>query len=144
MTAETYPHEDGEVIVLGPEVFAHRDERVISWKGRNYTPQSPLESLVAKVKDELDDEMMCLAWEIESQQGSMWTLITIHPAGAYIRSDFPDWPLRFGIWDNTGDIYRLSAHGEAEEDPVAEGELLEQFEGTAHPNEHPWRPLPHP
>jgi hypothetical protein len=36
----TYPYEEGDWKVLGPEIFASRDGRVISWKGENYVPQS--------------------------------------------------------------------------------------------------------
>jgi hypothetical protein len=31
-----YPHQDGDVTVLGPEVFASPDGEVISWAGVNY------------------------------------------------------------------------------------------------------------
>lgn len=34
-----YPHEDGSVIVLGPEVFIAKDNSVISYKGENFVPQ---------------------------------------------------------------------------------------------------------
>ncbi|MCX5598388.1 hypothetical protein OOK29_09585 [Streptomyces phaeochromogenes] len=34
-----YPHADGDVTVLGPEVFASSDGAVISWKGENYVRQ---------------------------------------------------------------------------------------------------------
>jgi hypothetical protein len=33
----TYPYQDGDVTVLGPEVFASVDGEAISWKGENYT-----------------------------------------------------------------------------------------------------------
>lgn len=33
----SYPHQDGDVTVLGPEVFASTDGGVISWKGSNYS-----------------------------------------------------------------------------------------------------------
>ncbi|GAP46882.1 hypothetical protein [Streptomyces azureus] len=35
--ATTYPYQDGDVTVLGPEVFASPDGETISWKGENYT-----------------------------------------------------------------------------------------------------------
>lgn len=35
----SYPHPDGDVIILGPEVFASPDGRTISWKGANYERQ---------------------------------------------------------------------------------------------------------
>lgn len=34
-----YPYRDGDVTVLGPEIFASPDGQVISWKGENYVPQ---------------------------------------------------------------------------------------------------------
>ncbi|MGH8964391.1 MAG: hypothetical protein ACRDXB_03545, partial [Actinomycetes bacterium] len=33
-----YPYQDGDVVVLGPEIFVSMDGEVICWKGRNYTP----------------------------------------------------------------------------------------------------------
>lgn len=40
----TYPHKDGDVFVLGPEIFASTDtpskDTVISWQGENFTPDS--------------------------------------------------------------------------------------------------------
>lgn len=35
--ATAYPYQDGDVTVLGPEVFASADGEVISWAGANYT-----------------------------------------------------------------------------------------------------------
>jgi hypothetical protein len=34
-----YPHSDGDVLVLGPEIFVSSDGRVISWQGTNYVLQ---------------------------------------------------------------------------------------------------------
>lgn len=34
-----YPYQDGDVTVLGPEVFASADGQTISWKGVNYVLQ---------------------------------------------------------------------------------------------------------
>jgi hypothetical protein len=40
--AATYPHLDGDVTVLGPEIFASSDGEVICWKGENYVrPDNP-------------------------------------------------------------------------------------------------------
>lgn len=36
-TIITYPYQDGDVTVLGPEVFASADGEAISWKGSNYS-----------------------------------------------------------------------------------------------------------
>jgi hypothetical protein len=35
-----YPYQDGEVTVLGPEIFASGGGQAISWKGENYVSQS--------------------------------------------------------------------------------------------------------
>lgn len=35
----TYPYDDGDVTVLGPEIFASKDGEVISWRGENYVRQ---------------------------------------------------------------------------------------------------------
>jgi hypothetical protein len=35
-----YPHKDGDITVLGPEIFASLDGDVISWRGENYTRQA--------------------------------------------------------------------------------------------------------
>ncbi|MFF1298193.1 MULTISPECIES: hypothetical protein [unclassified Streptomyces] len=34
-----FPYQDGDITVLGPEVFASQDGQVISWKGDNYVRQ---------------------------------------------------------------------------------------------------------
>lgn len=34
-----YPYQDGDTTVLGPEVFASADHKVISWRGANYVCQ---------------------------------------------------------------------------------------------------------
>jgi len=36
---KAYPYTDGEVIVLGPRIFASIDRKVINWEGVNYVPQ---------------------------------------------------------------------------------------------------------
>jgi len=38
-SARELPAEEGDVTVLGPEVFASRDRSVISWRGENYVLQ---------------------------------------------------------------------------------------------------------
>ncbi|WP_199572695.1 hypothetical protein [Streptomyces murinus] len=37
----TYPYADGDVTVLGPEVFTSKDGGVICWRGENYIRQEP-------------------------------------------------------------------------------------------------------
>lgn len=34
-----YPYQDGDTLVLGPEIFASMDEKTVAWKGRNYDLQ---------------------------------------------------------------------------------------------------------
>jgi hypothetical protein len=36
-----YPYHEGDFVNIGPECFALTDGSVLSWKGRNYTPQRP-------------------------------------------------------------------------------------------------------
>lgn len=36
MSQKEYPYEEGDTIVLGPEIFASKDRSVISWQGENY------------------------------------------------------------------------------------------------------------
>jgi hypothetical protein len=36
-SSAVYPYKDGDVTVLGPEVFASLDGETISWKGEHYT-----------------------------------------------------------------------------------------------------------
>ena len=40
--AQEFPYQDGDVTVLGPEIFASKDGTVISWRGENYVPQKRL------------------------------------------------------------------------------------------------------
>jgi hypothetical protein len=41
-TDHYYPYQDGDVIVLGPEIFVAEDKSVICWRGENYVPQDLL------------------------------------------------------------------------------------------------------
>lgn len=36
---QVYPYEEGDTIVLGPQIFASADSEVINWKGTNYVKQ---------------------------------------------------------------------------------------------------------
>lgn len=36
----TYPYVNGDVVVLGPEIFVSNDGKVICWKGKNYVAQA--------------------------------------------------------------------------------------------------------
>lgn len=42
-----FPYPDGDVTVLGPEVFVSADGQVISWKGENFTRESASASATA-------------------------------------------------------------------------------------------------
>jgi hypothetical protein len=46
-----YPYEEGDVVVLGPEIFAAKDGGVISWKGENFVPQAVPEPEVVEETD---------------------------------------------------------------------------------------------
>lgn len=37
-----YPHQDGDVTVLGPELIASADGQTIGWRGENYVRQDAL------------------------------------------------------------------------------------------------------
>jgi hypothetical protein len=52
---DKYPYEEGNVIVLGPEIFASNDRNVICWKGNNYYVRSNLQhnSHLEKAKEYL-------------------------------------------------------------------------------------------
>lgn len=41
--AREYPYKDGDVTVLGPEIFATKDGSVISWRGENFVRQQATE-----------------------------------------------------------------------------------------------------
>lgn len=40
---KTYPYEEADNVVLGPEIFAAADGSVLSWKGQNYVPQKAVD-----------------------------------------------------------------------------------------------------
>jgi hypothetical protein len=108
-----------------------------------------VEQLVSEVKqaleeEDLTDEAGPLAWETVEQDDSPWIVVTIRPAGSYVVSEHPEWPLRFGIWKETGALLRMSRWGEAEDEAVAHSEILMPFEGSVDPTDHPWRPLSRP
>lgn len=50
----TYPHLDGDVIVLGPGIFVEANKEVISWGGKNYyrhDPEEPSQETPLAVED---------------------------------------------------------------------------------------------
>lgn len=42
----TFPREEGDTIILGPEIFADREGDVICWRGENYVKQFPVEAAI--------------------------------------------------------------------------------------------------
>jgi hypothetical protein len=36
----SYPYQDGDTLVLGPQVFVAKSGSVLSWRGENYVPQT--------------------------------------------------------------------------------------------------------
>lgn len=36
VTVDKYPFEDGDVLVLGPEIFVSADRKMICWRGEHY------------------------------------------------------------------------------------------------------------
>jgi hypothetical protein len=50
----SYPYEDGDVIVLGPECFVTRDGATLSWKGVNFVPQKYNDTRPSDVPDPPD------------------------------------------------------------------------------------------
>lgn len=53
--AKLYPFQYGDLMVLGPEVFADKDGRIICWHGVNYVRQSDVhEALVTLSAPEAD------------------------------------------------------------------------------------------
>lgn len=79
---DRYPHQEGDVTVLGPEIFASNDGKTICWQGRNYVPQD-LEpdsgigwsrDLVQHFLDHLNDPGvdLTLSWdEVRDQIGGL-------------------------------------------------------------------------
>lgn len=49
----SYPYEEGDCIVIGPQCFSAKDESVLNWKGTNYVPQTN------RVVNEDDDMANC-------------------------------------------------------------------------------------
>ncbi|MFE6412596.1 hypothetical protein ACFVOR_37315 [Streptomyces sp. NPDC057837] len=60
---QDFPYQDGDVTVLGPEIFASNDGKVLCWKGDNYVPQNRL-NLAHRArrakKHQLDDILRAL------------------------------------------------------------------------------------
>lgn len=78
-----YPFYDGDFIVLGPECFTSRDERVICFRGANYVRveertavSDELESAVDRVSEAATESITLDRWQL-------WTL-RVGAAGAVI------------------------------------------------------------
>jgi hypothetical protein len=48
--SRTFPYRDGDVTVLGPEIFASNDESTICWRGETYVRQSDQPASTVKVE----------------------------------------------------------------------------------------------
>ncbi len=50
-----YPYQDGDAVVLGPEVFASQNGDVLCWRGQNYVRQQrECRTCLARIRDSLD------------------------------------------------------------------------------------------
>jgi hypothetical protein len=65
-----YPHPDGDVIRLGPEVFASSDGAAVCWKGENYVRYDEPNSQAAS-DDDLRERYAAAIWERQNP-GSRW------------------------------------------------------------------------
>lgn len=51
-----YPYNEGDAVVLGPNVFVARDGSVLNWRGENFIPQS-LSSVAEKIEADWEDDV---------------------------------------------------------------------------------------
>jgi hypothetical protein len=95
----SYPYRDGDVTVLGPEIFASKGGAVISWRGENYVRQQDIEpgreELAAGAMHELASSVRDLASAIRLETADR-TNPTPAPADSPLRQriaealrDFP-------------------------------------------------------
>lgn len=57
-----YPYSEGNTIVLGPEVFASKDRKVLCWQGENYQLQRLRESRhVAEIRRDIHEALVMLS-----------------------------------------------------------------------------------
>lgn len=57
-----YPYSEGSTIVLGPEVFASKDRKVLCWQGENYRLQRLRESRhVAEIRRDIHEALVMLS-----------------------------------------------------------------------------------
>lgn len=61
----TYPHTDGDCIVIGPECFAAADGSVLCWRGVNYIPQDTDRLRITELLAELRKDPDSYGWVIE-------------------------------------------------------------------------------
>jgi len=76
-----FPYQDGDVTVLGPEVFASKDDTVISWRGANYVRydenQQP-HDLTPDALCELASAVRDLASAVRLEQAPKSTVLTLN------------------------------------------------------------------
>ncbi|MEU6342181.1 hypothetical protein ABZ883_14715 [Streptomyces sp. NPDC046977] len=92
----TYPHSDGDVTVLGPEIFASLDGQVICWKGQNYVQQAELDGTVRQaVEYFLQSQQPDGTWECASS----YTDDPEEAAGRLVRRRelMPDFTFRLAV-----------------------------------------------
>lgn len=88
----TYPYRNGDVLVLGPEIFVDQDNETINWKGVNYTPMQPGEfdrptvQSVARVKAVPSFEELPPVPEVHVSYENQRTGIEID---VWVRADLP-------------------------------------------------------
>lgn len=79
--APKYPHQDGDVTVLGPEVFASKDNTVISWRGTNYVRHDENQQphyLTPDALYELASAVRDLASALRLEQAPKSTVLTLN------------------------------------------------------------------
>lgn len=55
--AQTFPHNEGDTVVIGPECFAKPDGSVLCWRGENYVPQpAPEDSALGILSEKGEDD----------------------------------------------------------------------------------------
>ena len=59
-----YPHDDGEVVVLGPEIFVNVEAEVISWRGENWVKQPAPSNAAAASPDPSWQRREAMDWAV--------------------------------------------------------------------------------
>lgn len=80
-----FPYEDGDVTVLGPEIFASKDGSVISWRGDNYVRhqdvQPTSDGLTADAVHELASAVRDLASAVRLETADLTSNVTVSLGG---------------------------------------------------------------